>query len=220
MKTFAIDLIPKIRKFSRTLEDLTILTTHQWVLLNEIPNSKTVYIFRQHKRLLISENGVVTKGSWEYLGHNSLLFETNSHTLLLKHSFADEHIIAMKIDGKEGYLFLINETKFSTEIDSIDKVVTFLEKKYFEKDIFAAALPISSNGIPTYKESYPVKSFDFAYGRHDKIYISFADGRNGKVLKGYSTNKYFFDHPKLGKRYFDSKYDCISELYNHKKFES
>jgi hypothetical protein len=220
MKTFTVDIIPKIRKFSRTLEDLSIFTNHQWVLLNEVPNSKTVYIFRQHKRLLVSENGVVTKGSWEYLGHNSILLETNSHALLLKHSFADEHIMAMKIDGKDGYLFLINETKFGPQMESIEDVSKFLEKKYFEKDIFATALPVANNGTPTYKESYPVKSFDFTYGRHDKIYISFADGINGKLLKGYSTKRYFFNHTKLGKKYFDDKEECVIELYKHKKFES
>ena len=220
MKAFAIDLIPKIRKFSRTLEDLTILTTHQWVLLNEVPNSKTVYIFRQQKKLLISENGIVTKGSWEYLGHNSLLFETNSQTLLLKHAFADEHIIAMKIDGKEDYIFLVNETKFSQQMNSVADIVKFLEKKYLEKDIFSNPVPATKNGVPTYTESSPLKSFDLVYGRHDKIYVYFADGIKGKMLKGYSTNKYFFNHARLGKKYCDSKFDCITELYNYNKFEN
>ena len=66
MKTFITDIIPKIQRFSKKLDDLTKLTNQHWVSLGDITKNKKVFIFRQNNQLLISENGIVEKGSWEY----------------------------------------------------------------------------------------------------------------------------------------------------------
>jgi hypothetical protein len=89
MKTFIADIIPKIQRFSKKLDDITLLTNQHWVSLSDILNSKTVYIFRPNNQLLVSENGFVQKGTWEYLGNQSLLLDTNSQSYLLKQSFFD-----------------------------------------------------------------------------------------------------------------------------------
>jgi hypothetical protein len=190
------------------------------VLLNEVANTKTIFIFRTDKKLLISENGIVSKGSWEYLGHNSLLFETNKQTLLLKHSFADEHVMAFKIDGTDGFLFLRNAAKFDEEIYSIERVVKFLENKYCKNDLLNNSFSLNSHGIPVYSETSKKRIFNFTLGRHDKIYIFFADGISGSLFKGYATKRYFFYHSKLGKKYCYDKDECISELYKNKRYDT
>ncbi len=55
MKTFFADIIPKIQKFSKKLDDITKLTNRQWVSLDVI-NNKRVFIFRTNGQLLISNN--------------------------------------------------------------------------------------------------------------------------------------------------------------------
>ena len=75
MKTFLADIIPSIQKFSQKLDNLTLLTNQHWVVVDEIANSKTVYIFRPTNELLISKNGKVEKAKWEYLGNIRLLCE-------------------------------------------------------------------------------------------------------------------------------------------------
>ena len=76
MKTFIADIIPKIQRFSQKLDDLTKLTNQHWVSLGDIADEKRVFIFRGNNQLLISVNGIVEKGSWDYLGNQSLLLET------------------------------------------------------------------------------------------------------------------------------------------------
>lgn len=61
MKTFIADIIPRIQKYSQKLDNLTLLTNQHWVVVDEITNSKTVYIFRPNNELLISKNGKVEK---------------------------------------------------------------------------------------------------------------------------------------------------------------
>jgi hypothetical protein len=109
MKTFFSDIIPKIQLFSQKLDNLTLLTNQHWVMIDELNNDKIVYIFRTNNELLLSKNGKVKKAEWEYLGNNSLLIDTKEESFLFKHGFFDENILALKIDNKNEYMFLINE---------------------------------------------------------------------------------------------------------------
>ena len=92
--------------------------------------TKLVYIFRNNNELLVSKNGVVKKSRWEYLGNNSLLIDQPEESYLFKHGFFDENVLALKIDSREEYAFLINETKYEGELNSLDNVFEFLESKY------------------------------------------------------------------------------------------
>src|SRR5690606_14275870 len=132
MKTYLAGIIPKIKKYSEKLDNLTLLTNQHWVVLNELQNSKFVYIFRNNYELLISENGVVEKGRWEYLGNNSLLIEKGNKIFLFRHGFFDSNILALKIDGREEYAFLVNENNYGGDLNNIEKVLNFLEDKYLK----------------------------------------------------------------------------------------
>jgi hypothetical protein len=132
MRTYISDIIPKIQRFSQKLDNLTLLTNQHWVVVDEIGSSKNVYIFRTNNDLLISQNGKVEKAKWEYLGNNSLLIERKEDSYLFKHGFFDENILALKLDSKEEYAFLINETKYDGELNSIDRIIEFLTKTYID----------------------------------------------------------------------------------------
>ncbi len=135
MKTFISDLIPKLQRFSQKLDNLTLLTNQHWVVIDEIGNNKNVYIFRTNNDLLISQNGKVEKAKWEYLGNNSLLIDKKDESYLFKHGFFDENILALKVDSKDEYAFLINENKYDGELNSLGKVLDFLTRKYIEPQL-------------------------------------------------------------------------------------
>ncbi|MCB0650916.1 MAG: hypothetical protein KDC85_06540 [Saprospiraceae bacterium] len=135
MRTYILDIIPSLQRFSQKLDDLTILTNQHWVVVDEIDNSKIVYIFRANSDLLISQNGRVEKAKWEYLGNNSLLIDKKDESYLFKHGFLDENILALKVDSKNEYAFLVNENKYEGELNSIEKIDNFLTKKYLLPNI-------------------------------------------------------------------------------------
>lgn len=109
MKTYIADIIPKLQRFSQKLDNLTLLTNQHWVVLDELESSKTVFIFRSNNELLISRNGKVEKAKWEYLGNNSILIDQKEASHLFKQGFFDENVLALKVDSKEEYAFLVNE---------------------------------------------------------------------------------------------------------------
>ena len=47
MKTFILDIIPKIQRFSQKLDNITTLTNKHWVIIDENIEKKVVYIFRE-----------------------------------------------------------------------------------------------------------------------------------------------------------------------------
>jgi len=132
MNTYFSDIIPKIQKFSQKLDNLTLLTNQHWVAIDGINDTKTVYIFRQNSDLLISLNGIVEKAKWEYLGNNSILIDRKNESYLFKHGFFDENILALKIDSRNEYAFLVNETRYDKELNSMESIIEFLSTFYLE----------------------------------------------------------------------------------------
>lgn len=134
MRTFVLDIIPKIKKYSEKLDKLTVLTNKHWVMIDDELKNKIVFIFREkNNQLLISNNGKIEKGNWEYLGNNSLLIDRSDGSYLFKHGFIDDYVIALKVDGKEEYALLVNEQKFDNNLNSLPSVLNFLNQTYIEQ---------------------------------------------------------------------------------------
>ena len=195
MKTYLADIIPKLKRYSEKLDNLTLLTNQHWVVLDELKNSKIVYIFRSNYELLISQNGKVEKGKWEYLGNNSLLIERKDESYLFRHGFFDSNILALKVDGKDEFAFLVNENNYGGDLNSIEKVLDFLERKYL-KMIPQNQIELPRTNYETTeidepilnldKDLNPVKNAEWKYGYMDK---------QGNLIVKYKYDKAydFFD---------------------------
>lgn len=187
MKTYFSDIIPRIQKFSQKLNNLTLLTNQHWVVIEGINQSKTVYIFRQNNELLISKNGIVEKARWEYLGQNSLLIDRKEDSYLFKHGFFDENILALKIDSKNEYAFLVNESKFEEELNSLESIVEFLNQKYIEfgtnENVGKTEVKESTIHVsPSYKILNITEDRSFFGDVSDRLTIEFADNKRGEVF--------------------------------------
>jgi hypothetical protein len=132
MTTYLTEIIPKIQKFSKRLDDLTKLTNQHWVYIDDLKDIKTVFLFGNKGDLDIYENGIeIDSGSWRLIENNSIQLKfKNRPGLLLKHGFFDGNIIALKIDSKDHYAFFVNENKYHSELNSITDILRFLENRY------------------------------------------------------------------------------------------
>lgn len=130
MQTYLSDIIPSISRYSKQLNDETLLTSRHWVVVEELENRKSIYIFRKNRDLLISTNGSVEKGTWDYLGNDKLLIEKDGKAFLFRHGFFEDDFLALKIEGGDEYAFLVNEKKYDENLNSVLSIHTFLTKKY------------------------------------------------------------------------------------------
>lgn len=134
MKTYITDIIPRIQSWSRKLEDITLLTNHHWVVLDELSKSKLKYIFRSGGQLIISQDGNAIEGEWEYLGHNSIYIKFSGKQFLYKNGFFDDTILVLILDGSNETSILINESKFNPEFSTIERVQSHLTSRYLVKN--------------------------------------------------------------------------------------
>ena len=217
MRTFVADIIPRIQRFSQKLDNLTLLTNQHWVVIDEIERSKNVYIFRNNNELLISLNGRVEKAKWEYLGHNSILIDRKNESFLLKHGFFDENILALKIDSKEEYAFLVNETKFDKELNSIEGIVRFLDQKYLQ-NVTKVVLPkddklsnneLQNNYFANYKIIRETSGWALNTGKYIMYEIEFLNKKKGKVYYKLKANQYFFTTANTVEYFDDMKTSAI-----------
>src|SRR5690606_37700746 len=75
------------------------------------------------------------KGKWEYMGNESILIDKHEESILFKHGFLDENILALKMDSVEEYAVFVNENKYAGDLNTIDKVIEFLNDKYLHPTI-------------------------------------------------------------------------------------
>lgn len=199
MLTFIKDILPKITRYSKKLDDLTMLTNQHWVYVDKNSTSKIVFIFRSNSNLIISINGRAEIGRWSYLGNDYLLVEKPSGNHLYKHGFFDDTILALKVDGTLDFAFFINETKIGKELNNIENILTYLDRRYishiFYPDIGDSAPVFTEELNPGLHENgkwcyYNLEGqvaipaiYDSAYRFTDDLAIVIVSGKYGMIDK-------------------------------------
>lgn len=212
MKFYISNIVPKIQKFSKRLDEETLLLNHNWIAFNDTSATKATYIFRKNGELIISEKGVGQKAKWENLGNQRLLIEQNGVYFHFNNSFHDENILILNLNDTTTYAFFLNETKIGISFNSIHQINTYLDKKY--NSVVGQAFE-NFNNI-TYTESAPKKSWNLFWGDYTKIKISFSNGIQDEIYRGENSEKYFYGHSMNGRVYCRDKTDCIYQLYLHR----
>lgn len=112
MKDFIKSVLPSIRELSLSLDKKAIFLNHPWILINENGSNEKL-IFRKNGELIMSKEGNVITGTWEYLSYaNSLLIDRGQDKRLYNQGFIDECIMVLKLDGTmEDYHILVNQNK-------------------------------------------------------------------------------------------------------------
>jgi hypothetical protein len=111
MKHYLLNIITRISQFSEKIDNVSLFIDKPWVLIDTETNYHK-YIFKSNGELIMSLNGSVQVGKWEYIkGTRSILVDRIKDKLLLNQSFLDNAVLVLKIDGFNNDLFVLaNET--------------------------------------------------------------------------------------------------------------
>lgn len=134
MKEFIINILPKLKSLSKRLDNQTILKKQHWVMLDESGVTNTTYIFRDNDELLISINGDVTIGTWEYLSSNKLLIKFSNKMYLYNNEYFDDQLLALRKDGAELYSLFVNEGLLLGDGDVFKKIEGYFDNKLLEQN--------------------------------------------------------------------------------------
>jgi len=110
MVLYLQNLIPRLRQYSDTLARKELFLEKPWVMLDEKGNHQK-YIFKGNGELVMSLNGAVSMGRWEYLAAaKSLLIDRIEDKILLNQTFIDPGVMILNQDGaSREYFILSNE---------------------------------------------------------------------------------------------------------------
>ena len=89
MKIYLQDLVNSLSQFSGKLDNTTLFIDKPWVLVDSNSDYHK-YIFKRDGELVMSLNGQVQSGKWEYLqAGKSILIDRIKDKILLNQSFFD-----------------------------------------------------------------------------------------------------------------------------------
>lgn len=130
MRLFINNFIPRLKQFSDNLDRKEFFIDIPWVIVNENLNQQK-YIFKRNGELVISLNGIVTIGSWEYLSTaKSLLLDRIQDKILLNQYFISPAVMILKKDGLiDENVILVNQILLpDLNVDD------YLKKLYYQKN--------------------------------------------------------------------------------------
>lgn len=130
MKTFILNAVQRLKKYSQKLDAQAVLYDKSWDVFNET-GDKELMIFRANSELLISRNGIVQKGKWELLDIANMIIDVGEKTYLLNAAYIEDKFLALKLDGTEQYMVMIEaDMKNRFSLNSVKSIENYLEDRY------------------------------------------------------------------------------------------
>ncbi len=110
MKEYLKSISNELKNYSKSLDKTSILINKPWAVIDEELQLQKL-IFKKDKALIMSMNGQVSEGRWDYFPEaKSLLIDRGSDKILCNEVFINEGIIILKLDGTQKEVFaLANE---------------------------------------------------------------------------------------------------------------
>lgn len=93
-------VLPRIQNASKNLDHMEVFVEKPWVMLKDGSEEHLEYEFYRDGRLLVSNGGEVTWGTWELTPSSQKLILTyGGKSLLIRHAFIDDALMIIKLSG-------------------------------------------------------------------------------------------------------------------------
>lgn len=138
MKTYFLDVIKRIKRFSEEFNVQTTLCDKTWTVFNDT-GEREVYIFQPDGTVFITSNGIGIKGIWHWVSANrSLIINKDDNVMMFHPEFIDNTILALTLDGTSKMAFLIeqgNKNAFAAKtLAQLENYFVIKEKKLIEDE--------------------------------------------------------------------------------------
>ncbi|WP_127844570.1 hypothetical protein [Psychroflexus aestuariivivens] len=118
MKIYLQDIVKGLKNFSKSLNKKSILIEKPWALIDSDLEIQKL-IFKKNKELIMSKNGQVNIGKWDYLPEaKSLLINRGTDTILCNEGFIDEGVMILKMDGTNNDFFILANENVIPDLDA------------------------------------------------------------------------------------------------------
>lgn len=120
MTEFIINIIDQIQNYSTSISKKATFLEKPWALVDDEMEVQKL-IFQKDNQLILSKNGKVQMGTWEYLaGAKSMLIDRGSDKILLNEVFINDDVMILKIDGTKHEFFVLANQNTIPDLDVLD----------------------------------------------------------------------------------------------------
>ncbi|WP_026976694.1 hypothetical protein [Flavobacterium tegetincola] len=194
MKLYIENILPRIKEFSNSLDRKEVFVDIPWITIDE-NLAQHKYIFKRDGELVMSCNGQVNIGKWEYLSTaKSLLIDRNVDKILLNQYFVDPAIMVLQLDGPNTNFLLANE-----QVIPDFNVESYLKKLYYEKKNIKIISLTDGN-------AFELENFEGIY-LDRKVTINGENVEDGLFKNANYPNKYIIKNSKIFKLLYDKDYN-------------
>jgi|WetSurMetagenome_2_1015567.scaffolds.fasta_scaffold08736_2 hypothetical protein len=192
MEVYLKSIVKQLRNYSATLEKTTILIDKPWALVDDEFEMQKL-IFKKNKELILSKNGQVQIGKWDYFPEaKSLLIDRNSDKLLCNEAFIDKGVMVLKLDGTDNRFFILANENIVPDLDANRYLkelryqkLKIVETKLFDGKILEVqreeAWQQPQLGNPVTVDADPVEDGKYQLARQNQ-YFEIKKGRIFKIL--------------------------------------
>jgi hypothetical protein len=118
MKLYLKSIVTQLRNYSATLDKTSIFINKPWALIDEEFEIQKL-IFKKDKELILSKNGQVQIGKWDYFPEaKSLLIDRNSDKILCNEAFIDNGVMVLRLDGTDSRFFILANENVVPALDA------------------------------------------------------------------------------------------------------
>ncbi len=118
MKQFLQHLVIELKNYSKSLDKKSILIDKPWALIDSDFEIQKL-IFKKNKELIMSKDGKVTIGKWEYLAAaKSLLIDRGKDVILCNEGFICDGVLVLKLDGTSNKFFVLANENLVPDLDA------------------------------------------------------------------------------------------------------
>lgn len=130
MREYLKNISSRLKNYSQSLDKKSILLEKPWTMIDDDMEQQKL-IFKKNHELIISKNGEVQVGKWEYFSEaKSLLIDRGKDKLLCNEAFVDENVLILRLDGTNNRFFALANENQLPELD----IYNYLKKLRHEKD--------------------------------------------------------------------------------------
>jgi hypothetical protein len=118
MKLYLKSIVKQLKDYSATLDKTAILIDKPWAMIDDDQQMQKL-IFKKNHELILSINGQIKMGRWEYLREaRSLIIDRGDDKILCNEAFIDKGIMILKLDGTDNNFYVLTNENVVPDLDA------------------------------------------------------------------------------------------------------
>lgn len=194
MNIYLKSIVRQLKNHSATLERTSIFLDKPWALIDDDLEMQKL-IFKGNKELILSKNGQVQMGKWDYFpeAKSILIDRGNNDRILCNEAFIDKGVMILRKDGTDNDFFILANENIVPDLDAnrylkelryqklkiletklVDGRVLEVQREYDDWHIPEVGSPVTEEAEPIEDGKYQLENM--------RQYFEVKEGRIFKIL--------------------------------------